>query len=242
MKKTVVVLLLIAALLTAGCGSTAAQPTETPAQTETPAATETPAQTEAPADETENSVETEPMASYMANQVTVVEIGEELIQTTTDVNDSENYENTINYVSTEDTLVYDSQGNKLSLSDLKEGDLITAYTGSYTPAPLIMPPQYQAEIIVIENPEAETPVFSFADTFIMKDDMLAGAGNTLALNMSEDTIVVNREDEETEAELENMDLLVFYDAATKSVPAQTTPLKVVVLGENELALSNINAQ
>ena len=37
------------------------------------------------------------------------------------------------------------------------------------------------------------------------------------------------------------DLIVFYDVSTKSIPAQTTPTKVVVLGENEIALKQIEA-
>ncbi len=241
MKKSVIVMLLIVALLTAGCGSTAAEPTETPAQTETPTATETPA--EASAEPSPDGETVSDMPSYIANQVTVTDITEEFIQTTTDLNDAENYENTINYVPTDDTLVFDAQGNKLSISDVKAGDLLTVYTGAYTPAPLIMPPQYQAEIIIIEDPEAESPVFTCADTFVAgEEDMLVGIGNTLALNMSEDVEVVDREGQTCEAELENMDLLVFYDVSTKSIPAQTTPLKVVLLGQNELALSNMNGQ
>ncbi len=243
MKKSVIALLLIAALLCAGCGSTAAQPTETPSQTETPAVTETPEQTEMLADEGEDSVVTEPMASYIANQVTVTQVLDEMIQTTTDVNDAENYENTINYVPGEDTLVFDAQGNQLTIGDVKAGDLLTVYTGAFTPAPLIMPPQYQAEIIIIEDPEAESPVFTCADTFIADEDgMLVGLGNTLALNMSDEVEVVDRDGQTCEAELENMDLLVFYDVSTRSIPAQTTPIKVVLLGQNELALSNMNAQ
>ena len=241
MKKSVIVMLLIVALLTAGCGSTAAEPTETPAQTETPAATETPAEASgepSPAGETVSD-----MPSYIANQVTVSDITEEFIQTTTDLNDAENYENTINYVPTDDTLVFDAQGNKLSISDVKAGDLLTVYTGAYTPAPLIMPPQYQAEIIIIEDPEAESPVFTCADTFVADEEgLLTGLGNTLALNMSDEVEIVDRNGQPCEAELANMDLLVFYAESTKSVPAQTTPLKVVVLGSNEQALANIDAQ
>ena len=193
--------------------------------------------------ESEDSLVLEPMASYISYQVTVTEVLEEFIQTTTDVNDADNYENTINYVPGEDTLVFDAQGNQLSLGDVKAGDLLTVYTGAYTPAPMIMPPQYQAEIIIIEDPEAESPVFTCADTFVADEEgMLVGLGNTLALNMSEDVEVVDREGQACEAELENMDLLVFYDVSTKSIPAQTTPLKVVLLGQNEQALSNMNAQ
>lgn len=242
MKKTVIAFLLIMALLCAGCGSTAAQPTETPAQTETPA-TETPEQTQTTADESEDSMVLEPMASYIANQATVTDVVEEFIQTTTDVNDAENYENTINFVPTQDTLVFDAQGNQLSVSDIEAGDLITVYTGAYTPAPLIMPPQYQAEIIIIEDPEVESPVFTCADTFVADEEgLLTGLGNTLALNMSDEVEIVDRNGQPCEAELANMDLLVFYAESTKSVPAQTTPLKVVVLGSNEQALANIDAQ
>lgn len=236
MKKTVIPMLLIVALLSAGCGSSAAQPSQTPAPTETPVVTE------APAEPSQEPGTVEAMPSYIANQVTVVEIGQEMIQTTTDPENVDNFENTINYMITQDTLVFDAQGNMLSIDDLKEGDLITAYTGAYTPAPMIMPPQYQAEIIVIQDPEAEEPVFSCADTFVMTDGMLTGLGNTLALTMDDSVTVVDRLGQTCEAELENMDLLVFYDVSTKSVPAQTTPLKVVVLGTNELALANINAQ
>ena len=242
MKKTVIAFLLIMALLCAGCGSTAAQPTETPAQTETPA-TETPEQTQTPADESEDSMVLEPMASYIANQATVTDVVEEFIQTTTDVNDAEYYEHTINFVPTQDSLVFDAQGNQLSVSDIEAGDLITVYTGAYTPAPLIMPPQYQAEIIIIEDPEAESPVFTCADTFVADEEgLLTGLGNTLALNMSDEVEIVDRNGQPCEAELANMDLLVFYAESTKSVPAQTTPLKVVVLGSNEQALANIDAQ
>lgn len=249
MKKSVIALILIAALLSAGCGSTSVQPTVTPAQTEIPAAAETPDQTdnsdqgEGLADENSEALQPGPYASYAVNQATVVEIGDEMIQTTTDVNAADDFENTINFVPTQDTLVYDSQGNKLSLSDLKKGDLITVYTGIYTPTPMIMPPQFQAEIIIIENASAEKPCFTWADTFIMDGEgMLTGAGETLTLTIDDSVNVVDRDDAETKVALENMDLLVFYDSSTRSIPAQTTPLKVVVLGSNEQALENINAQ
>lgn len=235
MKKTIIsMLLIIAVLAAAGCGGAAPAPSQTAEPTVEPSAE--PVETEAPAQLPEI------MPSYIANQVTVNELGEELIETTTNPDDPENLDNIINYMISEDTLVYDMNGSRLSIEDIKAGSKLSVYTNAYSPAPMIMPPQYQADVIIIEDPEAEELTFSCADTFVMQDDMLVGLGNTLALNLGEETLIVDREDNVTEEELADKDLLVFYGASTRSIPAQTTPVKVVVLGVNELALGNITAE
>ena len=107
---------------------------------------------------------------------------------------------------------------------------------------MILPPQYQANIIILLDSAAEEAGFTCADTFILVEGMLTGTGNTLALNLTEDVEIVDREGNPTQEELANQDLLVLYGASTRSIPAQTTPSKIVVLGTNELALGSINAQ
>lgn len=233
MKKTLIAMLLLTALLCAACGSAAPAPTAEPVPTELPA----PIPTDDP--EMEPPLE---VPSYIANQVTVLALQEEMLETTRNPEEPENREYIVNYTIVDDTLFFDQAGNRLALEDVKEGSLLDVYTGAYTPAPMIMPPQYQANIIIVLDPDAEEAGFTCADTFIMVEDMLTGAGNTLALNLTEDVEIVGREGEPTQEDLENKDLLVFYGASTRSIPAQTTPTKIVVLGTNELALGSINAQ
>ena len=182
------------------------------------------------------------MPSYIANQVTVLSLQDNMFETTQNPDEPENREFIVNYTIQDETLIFDQAGNKLSLEDVKEGSLLDVYTGTYTPAPMIMPPQYQANIIILLDPEAEEAGFTCADTFLLVDGMLTGAGNTLALNLTGDVEIVDRDGNPTQEELANKDLLVFYGASTRSIPAQTCPTKIVLLGTNELALGSINAQ
>lgn len=233
MKKTLIAMLLLTALLCAACGTAAPAPTAEPAPTELPA----PVPTDDP--EMEPPLE---MPSYIANQVTVLSLQDNMFETTKNPDEPKNREYIVNYTIMDDTLIFDQTGNKLSLEDVKEGSLLDVYTGAYTPAPMIMPPQYQANIIIVLDSEAEEAGFTCADTFLLVDGMLTGAGNTLALNLTEDVEIVDRDGNPTQEELANKDLLVFYGASTRSIPAQTSPTKIVILGTNELALGSINAQ
>ena len=67
------------------------------------------------------------------------------------------------------------------------------------------------------------------------------AANTLNIAAADDTKIVDKDEKEYKGDLDKNDLIVFYGVSTKSIPAQTTPTKVVVLGENEIALKQIEA-
>lgn len=182
------------------------------------------------------------MPSYISKDVTVTEITEEKISTTLNGDDAENLENTVNYTILEETLVFNSKGEKKSIEDIKEGANITVFTSSYSPAPLILPTQYQADVVIIREEEESFLDFINVDTYFTDGEILVNAANTLALNISEDTEIVDLEGNTVdEDKLENNDLIVFYGVSTKSIPAQTTPEKVIVLGENEIALAQIEA-
>ena len=58
---------------------------------------------------------------------------------------------------------------------------------------------------------------------------------------ADDTKIVDKDEKEYKGDLDKNDLIVFYSVSTKSIPAQTTPTKVVVLGKNEIALKQIEA-
>lgn len=180
-------------------------------------------------------------ASYISVDVTVVKTDSDvdgIIKTTTDVNNKEDQNNTVNLKITDDTLVYDNLGNKKALSDLTDGSKITVFTGSYEPTPLILPVQYTANVIII-NGDQEGNVN--ADTYLADEEGYTNAANTLNIAAADDTKIVDKDEKEYKGDLDKNDLIVFYGASTKSIPAQTTPTKVVVLGENEFALKQIEA-
>ena len=180
-------------------------------------------------------------ASYISVDVTVVKTDSDvdgIIKTTTDVNNKDDQNNTVNLKITDDTLVYDNLGNKKALSDLTDGSKITVFTGSYEPTPLILPVQYTANIIII-NGDKEGNVN--ADTYLADEEGYTNAANTLKIATADDTKIVDKDEKEYKGDINKNDLIVFYDVSTKSIPAQTTPTKVVVLGENEIALKQIEA-
>lgn len=247
MKKNLITLMAAVAIL---ASSTAAFADEIPMTDLTEAQEVTTTQTAAPEDDEKHimlvSEEGEDisapvsMPSYISNTVAVTEIGEGRIATTLNKEDAENPENTINYTIQEDTLVFNSKGEKKEVKDIEKGADITVFTGSYTPAPLIMPPQYQADVIIIND--AEQVSFVDVDTYLAGTEYLVNAANTLAINIDKETKIVDKDEKSFTGEtLENNDLIVFYGASTRSIPAQTVPSKVVVLGENEFALAQIAA-
>lgn len=180
-------------------------------------------------------------ASYISVDVTVVKTDSDvdgIIKTTTDVNNKDDQNNTVNLKITDDTLVYDNLGNKKALSDLTDGSKITVFTGSYEPTPLILPVQYTANIIII-NGDKEGNVN--ADTYLADEEGYTNAANTLKIAAADDTKIVDKDEKEYKGDLDKNDLIVFYSVSTKSIPAQTTPTKVVVLGKNEIALKQIEA-
>lgn len=179
--------------------------------------------------------------SYTSVDVTVVKTDsgvDGIIETTTDVNNKDDQNNIVNLKVSDYTLVYDNLGNKKSLSDLAEGSTITVYTGSYEPTPLILPVQYTANAIII-NGDQEGNVN--LDTYLADEEGYTNAANTLNIATADDTKIVDKDEKEYKGDLDKNDLIVFYGASTKSIPAQTTPTKVVVLGENENAVRQIEA-
>ena len=245
MKKNLITLMAAVAIL---ASSTAAFADEIPMTDLTEAQEVTATQTAAPEDdekyvmpvseEGENIGAPVSIPSYISNTVTVTEVGEGKIATTLNKEDAENPENTVNYTILENTLVFNSKGEKKEVKDIEKDADITVFTNSYSPAPLIMPPQYQADVIIINDGEEIGSVN--VDTYIADGERLINAVNSLVLNIGETTKIVDKDGKEVKAdELANKDLVVFYTITTRSIPAQTTPEKVVVLGENETALAQI---
>jgi hypothetical protein len=107
-------------------------------------------------------------------------------------------------------------------SMLAVGDVVTGYYNGDAPAILIYPPQYAALVMVKENRNQNVKVSYFNDQLVSNDGQLQ-------LNISPYTSLLLTNGQAFTNTLANWDLIVVYGPATKSIPAQTVPYKVIVL-------------
>ncbi len=127
-------------------------------------------------------------------------------------------DNFVNFMVTPATFVLD-------YVQLQIGMKATFYYRADAPAPLIYPPQFSAVVVV---PEQEGR-FVYAGSF---DEELISADASLQLNMEDAVQVVTTNNQKFLGNLANKDLVVSYTNSTRSIPARTTPEKIVVLCQN----------
>lgn len=122
-----------------------------------------------------------------------------------------------NIIVSNDTYVVNS-------AEIVVGSVVTGFYDGNAPMIMIYPAQYNTEVVVVNNEDENIKVDIFN-----KD--LVSADNTLKLNISDDTEIVLQDGKPFNGELANRKLVVTYDISTRSIPAQTTPSKIVVLFE-----------
>ncbi|MDF2856720.1 MAG: hypothetical protein K0Q87_2571 [Neobacillus sp.] len=102
------------------------------------------------------------------------------------------------------------------------GDRVTGYYDGNSPVPLIYPPQYQALVMVKDSPYQNVKVDFFTSELVSSDGQLR-------LNISPYTQIVLTNGQLYSRTPTNQDLIVIYGPTTKSIPAQTTPYRIIVL-------------
>lgn len=121
---------------------------------------------------------------------------------------------------------------------VKVGDSVTGFYEADRPVIMIYPPQYEANILAVNVKDQQLK----ADIF---DENLLSADKELKLNIAKDTKILNQSGEVYKGKLTSQKLLVVYTFTTKSLPAQTTPEKIIVLDaltdniENNVSLMDI---
>ncbi len=108
---------------------------------------------------------------------------------------------------------------------LDVGSQVTGFYDATRPVIMIYPPQYVAEVMVVDLPQGQSIK---TDRF---DENLVSSDNWLKLNVSDETKIILEDGKAFTGELKNRKLVVYYDVTTRSIPAQTTPSKIVVLFE-----------
>ncbi|MDP4105929.1 MAG: hypothetical protein Q8935_13405 [Bacillota bacterium] len=101
------------------------------------------------------------------------------------------------------------------------GDSVTGYYDGNAPALLIYPPQYPALVMVKESPYQNVKVDFF-------DSQLESSDGRLRLNVSPYTQIILTNGQPFSRSPENRNLIVIYGSVTKSIPAQTTPFRIIV--------------
>lgn len=120
--------------------------------------------------------------------------------------------NIVNFVVSPDTYFTDQ---------VLVGDYITGYYDKNVPVILIYPPQYTALIVTQYDPNENIKVDYF-------DSQLVSSDGQLKLNIAPYTQIILKNGQPFNADPANRNLIVFYGASTRSVPAQTTPTEIIV--------------
>jgi hypothetical protein len=121
----------------------------------------------------------------------------------------------VNFVIDPDTYFIDREA-------LNIGDAAAGFYDATLPVIMIYPPQYRAAVMAKASPDRSVAVDRF-------DSRLVSSDGTLKLNVSPFTQIVLENDQPFTGSLEDRDLIVIYGAATRSIPAQTTPDKIIVM-------------
>ena len=105
---------------------------------------------------------------------------------------------------------------------LAVGDRVTGYYDGDAPAILIYPPQFPAIVLVKDNPNWNVKVSYFNNQLVSSDGQLQ-------LNLSPNTQILLTNGQLFSKYPGNRDLIVYYGPTTRSIPAQTTPYRIIVL-------------
>jgi len=122
-----------------------------------------------------------------------------------------------NIIITDDTYILDN-------AEIEIGATITAYYDATKPMIMIYPPQYSAEVIVVEREDRHVKFDVFDENLVSKD-------KALKLTISDETEIYLQDGTAYEGELANRKLIVVYSIIRESFPAQTTPEKIIVMAE-----------
>jgi hypothetical protein len=101
------------------------------------------------------------------------------------------------------------------------GDRVTGYYDGNAAVPFIYPPQYRALIMVKDSPYQNVKVDYFNSHLVSRDGQLK-------VNISPYTPILLTNGQAFSRNPSNRNLIVIYGPKTKSIPAQTTPYKIIV--------------
>ncbi|WP_102347666.1 copper amine oxidase N-terminal domain-containing protein [Bacillus sp. Marseille-P3661] len=175
----------------------------------------------------EQTINTEDTTKFMKSTGVISEVSKDGEYTTVVVENQDHSLQTIFKIN-KDVLLYNGESTEsFKIEDFKKGLSVEAYYDKNKPMIMIYPAVITPEIMIINEREkmGQVKVGKFGEDLVSLD-------KELKLNLAETTILLNEDgDVIKQEELTNKELIVFYTVSTKSIPAQTTPSKVVALND-----------
>ncbi len=110
----------------------------------------------------------------------------------------------------------------INQANIARGMSITVFYDADAPAVLIYPPRFQA-VVVAPNTLNKNVKVDYFDSNLLSQD------KALQLNIGPDTEILLENGQTFTASPANHYLVVIYTTSTRSIPAQTTPEKIIVL-------------
>ena len=110
----------------------------------------------------------------------------------------------------------------MDFTTLNTGMMCTFWYRTDAPAPLIYPPQYNASVVAEELNGRMIDVGYYNNALVNEDQ-------TLQLNMDNSVELRTTNNQYFQGNPANHNLVVIYENSTRSIPAQTTPRRVIVL-------------
>lgn len=110
----------------------------------------------------------------------------------------------------------------INQANIAKGMSITVFYDADAPAVLIYPPRLQATVVASNNLNKNVKVDYFDANLLSQD-------KALQLHITEDTQILLENGQTFTGNVGNHYLVVIYTNSTRSIPAQTTPEKIIVL-------------
>ncbi|MBU3099968.1 MULTISPECIES: hypothetical protein [Clostridium] len=102
------------------------------------------------------------------------------------------------------------------------GDIVTGFYDANAPTVLIFPPQFRAIVMAKDSPYQNVKVDYFNNNLVSND-------NNLKLNIAPWTQIILENGQLFTKSPTNRNLIVIYGVTTRSIPAQTSPYKIIVM-------------
>ncbi|MCL2392688.1 MAG: copper amine oxidase N-terminal domain-containing protein [Oscillospiraceae bacterium] len=117
--------------------------------------------------------------------------------------------------------------------ELNVGDAVTAYYLANAPMILIYPPQYNAAVLVNGKPADQDVRVDRFFSMDGQDGLYLAQGGDLAFRVDENTEIILADGQDfSDGQFDGRRIIVIYGPSTRSIPAQTTAIKLIVLFED----------